>query len=324
MTGDVMRGILQALANQSPRFGSLQGGVVVRWLPGPRRNRAIFLAHAEFESEANKHQIWNELRSALQPLNRDAAQCVLPTPNGPVRLEMARPGRPTTGPLSRNGKGRGRGTGRGARGRNGRSSTAMGRPQGPRRNARPGAGRGGADHGDGTRVQEEAAAATAHLSAPPPVAVMEHREDVALEHQRRDGGGTGRGDTGPSSERPRREAPEHPADAVSELGPVEEPASATSDVVPRHTGPEAAMLEQIQRLCLPFAQTQEDGGQCVVCRQQMLQGDNLLRLPCLHVIHQECAVRWWHSEARNQVPSRARCPYCNVNILTLQGGEHRS
>ena len=86
MTSDSMRDILIRLAEQSPAFGAL-ANVEVRRLPGPKHNRAAFLAHAAFMDKSAMTAIWEELTARLQARGN---QCLLPTPDGPVRLELAR------------------------------------------------------------------------------------------------------------------------------------------------------------------------------------------------------------------------------------------
>ena len=91
-TSQAIQDVLRTLAQHSTSFGRLQG-VVVRTMGGPRRNRAVFLAHTSFAQEQAATSIWQELTSALQQSEK-RDQCTLPTPSGPVRLELAKSPQP--------------------------------------------------------------------------------------------------------------------------------------------------------------------------------------------------------------------------------------
>ena len=91
LTADLSRHIIQTVGQQSPSFQALQG-VQVRRLPGSRRNRAVFLAHPAFAQAGPVQNVWRELTQRLQHTEN---QCTLPTPSGPVRLEVARRSTPS-------------------------------------------------------------------------------------------------------------------------------------------------------------------------------------------------------------------------------------
>ena len=59
-----------------------------------------------------------------------------------------------------------------------------------------------------------------------------------------------------------------------------------------------------------FLATQRDlSHECTCCRLNYEVDEQLVRLPCLHVVHAECMVKW------RRVPhSRGRCPECNFHI----------
>ena len=91
LTADLLRHITQTVGQQSPSFQALRG-VTVRRLPGSRRNRAVFLAHPAFAEAGPVQSVWRELTQRLQHTEN---QCTLPTPSGPVRLEVARRNTPS-------------------------------------------------------------------------------------------------------------------------------------------------------------------------------------------------------------------------------------
>ena len=76
-----------SVSRQAPSLAPLLEGLSIRFLPGPRRNKAAFLAHAAFAAGTATSSIWSELTSTSA---RDASQCTIQTPAGPVRLELAR------------------------------------------------------------------------------------------------------------------------------------------------------------------------------------------------------------------------------------------
>ena len=95
-----MQDILRSLSRHAPSFAPLLDGISVRFLPGPRRNKAAFLAHAAFAAGTAASNIWAELTAAR---GREASQHTIETPTGPVRLELARGARRRAGaqPASR-------------------------------------------------------------------------------------------------------------------------------------------------------------------------------------------------------------------------------
>eukprot|EP00972_Heterocapsa_arctica_P033498 4931695-Heterocapsa_arctica.AAC.1 len=51
---------------------------------------------------------------------------------------------------------------------------------------------------------------------------------------------------------------------------------------------------------------------CTICREQLLIGDQLRLLPCLHKYHVKCVDKWL---ARSRT-----CPICKFDILDEAGG----
>ena len=122
-----MQDILHSLSRHAPSFAP---GISVRFLPGPRRNKAAFLAHAAFAACTAASNIWAELTAAR---GREASQHTIQTPTGPVRLELARGARRRAAlkPASRSaGRARGRGSARGP-GSRGRGVRRAGRRAAP-------------------------------------------------------------------------------------------------------------------------------------------------------------------------------------------------
>lgn len=37
----------------------------------------------------------------------------------------------------------------------------------------------------------------------------------------------------------------------------------------------------------------DDKGECVICLEDLLQGDTIARLPCLCIYHKNCIDRWF-------------------------------
>ena len=64
------------------------------------------------------------------------------------------------------------------------------------------------------------------------------------------------------------------------------------------------------------------GGQCVVCRADLLDGESVAVTLCMHHIHTECLERWLTRATQPDLLHAAsepvvRCPECNANLLAL-------
>jgi hypothetical protein len=50
--------------------------------------------------------------------------------------------------------------------------------------------------------------------------------------------------------------------------------------------------------------------ECSICKSNYDQDDVIIRLPCFHVFHNECAREW--------LVSHHTCPECNVDLISKQ------
>ena len=46
--------------------------------------------------------------------------------------------------------------------------------------------------------------------------------------------------------------------------------------------------------------------ECVICLQDMEEGQELIMLPCSHIYHEKCILSW--------VERKRKCPLCDINI----------
>ena len=53
------------------------------------------------------------------------------------------------------------------------------------------------------------------------------------------------------------------------------------------------------------AKPSEERG-CVICQEQYKVGDKVIRLPCGHIFHEECALQW--------LQKHNTCPYCRKEL----------
>ena len=51
----------------------------------------------------------------------------------------------------------------------------------------------------------------------------------------------------------------------------------------------------------------EDAKRCVICLEDYIGGDAIMRLPCFHFFHKDCISIW--------LKKNAKCPFCNLNII---------
>ena len=54
------------------------------------------------------------------------------------------------------------------------------------------------------------------------------------------------------------------------------------------------------------------GDRCTICLDEYATGQVTLRLPCMHVYHSACVVRWFSASYMQR-----RCPTCNINLGRL-------
>jgi hypothetical protein len=57
--------------------------------------------------------------------------------------------------------------------------------------------------------------------------------------------------------------------------------------------------------------------ECKVCADSIVVGASLLRLPCMHLVHMDCAKTWFRSDLASR--GTARCPICNVDVRSMSG-----
>ena len=78
--------------------------------------------------------------------------------------------------------------------------------------------------------------------------------------------------------------------------------------------------------CLRWALA-EHGGSACVCGVELAPGDDVVRLPCLHVYHHACMARWFAEDTLDRLVGpghfetthRMRCPVCNIGIAEMGG-----
>lgn len=57
---------------------------------------------------------------------------------------------------------------------------------------------------------------------------------------------------------------------------------------------------------LPVEQVEGGGGECAICLEDFCDGDEIMRLPCLHTYHANCCRDW--------LQRQAKCPCCNGEV----------
>jgi len=50
----------------------------------------------------------------------------------------------------------------------------------------------------------------------------------------------------------------------------------------------------------------EEERECVICLERMVVGEEVIRMPCFHVYHKDCIIRWLD---RNHF-----CPFCHFKL----------
>jgi len=61
-----------------------------------------------------------------------------------------------------------------------------------------------------------------------------------------------------------------------------------------------------ETLCFPLEQVCGGGDECSICLEVFCDGEELMRLPCLHKFHSSCCRDWLRRQAK--------CPLCNLDL----------
>mmetsp|Transcript_85072 Transcript_85072/g.245680 ORF Transcript_85072/g.245680 Transcript_85072/m.245680 type:complete len:228 (-) Transcript_85072:6-689(-) len=80
--------------------------------------------------------------------------------------------------------------------------------------------------------------------------------------------------------------------------------------VPKDAVPRAVKL--IQPLCCVYTLEQDLSEECAICLDALASGQGAWRMPCTHILHEACAVRFFGARR-----VKAACPICRCNIKSL-------
>ena len=97
-------------------------------------------------------------------------------------------------------------------------------------------------------------------------------------------------------------------DAIIErVREVEEQSEADEDGASQHLS-----ASELESLPARAATDREGAVECSVCLAFLSAGQDVVRLPCAHIYHHACIVRW--------LASSRRCPFCRASAVVENGG----
>jgi hypothetical protein len=286
-----LESVMGMVRQMSPTFRSL-GQVDARRVRGAHRNTAIYLTHPSFHTDELCRRILGEVAGHLR--SPGTARLRLPTPLGDLRLELARSVQ--QGLDGEDAEGR-RPTDAAAGITIPRPSTSIPWGDGVDTGARRPVTAAGANRGGGALPTDQSS-------------LWDPRHDAAL-GLNVDGGAVlavglpAAAAAGPAAETPPRARVE--AALVTDRG--------LGAMVPY----EVVAAESVIHSCICFS-ADEDAvrrhGTCSICSADYVHGDEMVRLPCLHVVHEVCCRRWLEGDIASS--GQARCPVCNVDLSRVR------
>jgi hypothetical protein len=94
---------------------------------------------------------------------------------------------------------------------------------------------------------------------------------------------------------------------IERVREVEEQSDADEDSASQHLS-----ASELESLPARAATDQESAIECSVCLASLSAGQDVVRLPCAHIYHHACIVRW--------LASSRRCPFCRASAVENGAG----